>query len=54
MNKYFDKMPNAENNPNNNQSLVLFFLKPFQQYKTDKAQKGIWQTFTLNSGVVKL
>ena len=54
INKYFDKNPNAENKPNNNQSVVLLFLKPFQKYKTVNAQKGIKQTFTLNSGVVKL
>ena len=40
--------------PSNNQSVVLLFLNPLQAYKTDKAQKGSWQTFTLNSGVVKL
>ena len=33
---------------------VLLSLHPFQAYKTDKAQKGNWHTFTLNSGVVKL
>jgi len=54
MNKYFDKTPRAANKPNNNQSIVLLFLNPFQAYKTDNAQKGSWQTFTLNSGVVKL
>ncbi len=47
-------MPSAVNKPNNNQSEVLLSLNPFQAYKTDKAQKGIWHTFTLNSGVVKL
>ena len=47
-------MPRAANKPNNNQSIVLLFLNPFQQYKTVKAQKGNWHTFTLNSGVVKL
>ena len=30
----------AANIPNNNQSEVLLLLNPFQQYKTDKAQKG--------------
>ena len=44
----------AANIPNNNQSIVLLYLKPFQKYKTDKVQKGNWHTFTLNSGVVKL
>ena len=44
----------AANMPNNNQSIVLSFLNPFQAYKTDKAQKGNWHTLTLNSGVVKL
>ena len=28
--------------------------QPFQRYKTVNDQKGIKQTFTLNSGVVKL
>ena len=53
-NKYFDKTPKAANKPNSNQSIVLLCLNPRQQYKTDKAQKGNWQTYTLNSGVVKL
>ena len=54
MNKYLDRMPSPANKPNNNQSEVLLSLNPFQTYKTDRAQKGNWLTFTLNSGVVKL
>jgi hypothetical protein len=34
--------------------MILLSLNPFHKYKTVNAQKGIKQTFTLNSGVVKL
>ena len=44
----------AANIPNISQSIVLLYLNPFQAYITDYVQKGNWQTFTLNSGVVKL
>ena len=37
---FSDKIPDAANKPNNNQSMVLLFLNPFQAYKTDNAQKG--------------
>ena len=30
----------AANKPNNNQSIVLLSLNPFQQYKTVNVQKG--------------
>ncbi len=53
-NKYFDKIPNAANKPNNNQSKLLFSLMPFQAYKIDNDQNGNWHMLTLNSGVVKL
>ena len=54
MNIYFDKKPKAAKIPRKIQLVIFFSFKLFQLYNTVKAQNGSWQTFTLNSGVVKL
>ena len=54
MKRYFDKKPNPAKIPNKNQSDISLFFNPLQKNKTVRDQKGIKQTFTLNSGVVKL
>ena len=45
---------NSANKPTKNQSIILLSLNPFHKYRTVSDQNGIKQTFTLNSGVVKL
>ena len=50
----YAKKLNPENKPTNSQSFISLSLNPFHKYKIVSDQKGIKQTFTLNSGEVKL